>query len=149
MAQFLGVNSTLIANNPALTGPETLVAGRDFGGALRSFTEFFVYAAQASGSTIVLATIPANATFEGIRITTDTSTGSATLAFGDGTTAARFAAAAAYTSTDTPVLVGKTAVMGVVVSATGVTQIIATTASAALPSTGNLQVETFFKLQGN
>ena len=138
MAAFNGVQSAIIAagNEPYVS----FVAGR-----VRCFAEQFVYAAQASGSTITVATLPAGALLLGIELTTDTSTGSATLAFGDGTTAAKFVAAAAYTTTDSQtVLPLKTAPQLALLTAQ--TSIVITTAAASLPASGNLSILTFYQL---
>lgn len=69
--------------------------------------------AEASGTVIAMARIPLYASLNGIMLMTDTSTGSTTVELGDTNSAALYAAAAAHTSVDTPVWIGKTDVMGV------------------------------------
>jgi hypothetical protein len=135
MTAYLGVQETVIAagNNP----PVNFVGGR-----VRVFNEQFVYAAQASGSTITVATIPAGAVPLFFVLNTDTSTGSATIAVGDGTTAALYGAAAAYTTTNTPTLIGKTATALTALTAQG--SVVLTTAAAALPASGNLSFQSYY-----
>lgn len=135
MAAFNGVQNAIIA--AGYEGVMPYVWGK-----VRVFSEQFVYAAQASGSTITVATLPAGALPLSIQLITDTSTGSATLAFGDGTTAAKFVAASAYTTTDTPVEAMKTAPALTVLTAP--TSVVITTAAASLPASGNLCVQTYF-----
>lgn len=137
MAAFNATQSAIIA-----AGQEPYVSF--VGGRVRCFAEQLVYAAQASGSTITVATLPAGALFLGIEFTTDTTTATATLAFGDGTTAAKFAAAAAYTTVDVPQVLGKCAPQLALLAAQ--TNVVITTAVAALPGAGNASILTFYQI---
>lgn len=112
------------------------------GGRVRVFNEQVTYASQASGDTIKVATLPAGAVILGFILNTDTSTSTATLAVGDGTTAAKYAAASAYTTTDAPQLIGKAATALSALSAQ--TDIVLTIGTAALPSSGNLSFQTVY-----
>lgn len=142
MAQTAGPNMTIItAANPTQQAEAQAITGR-----VRCFTEIVTYTTNASGDTILVGQIPAGATFEGLAITTDTSTSSGTLAFGDGTTAGKFAAAAALTATNTPTLRGTAATLGVIINANAPTNIVITVGTASLPASGTLVVQTYYKL---
>ena len=71
--------------------------------------------AEVAGTVIGMARLPLYCSLNGIMLMTDTSTGSTTLSLGDSGNgnSAIYAALAAHTSTDTPVWLGKTDVMGV------------------------------------
>lgn len=132
MANFNGVQAALVA-----AGSESAAAWS--GGRVRSITDTLVYAAQAAASTLTMGyPIPNGALIQGIWLNTDTSTASATLAFGISGTPAKFAAAAAYTTINTWVPVANAASALAVLTAQ--TQLIITTAAAALPASGNLIV---------
>lgn|SRR5574337_227928 len=136
MANFNGTQVAVIAagNEPDVG----LVGGR-----VRAFVETIAYASQASGSTLTMAKLPAGAVVLGFELITDTSTGSATLAVGDGNTANLYSAATAYTTTGVPVNVGNTAgPLAGRLSSAG--QIVLTTATAALPASGNLVFITYY-----
>lgn len=136
MANFNGTQVAVIAagNEPDVG----LVGGR-----VRAFVETLAYASQALGSTLTVAKLPAGAVVLGFELITDTSTGTATLSVGDGTTAALYSAAAPYTTTGVPVNVGNTAgpLAGRLTSAG---QIVLTTGVAALPASGNLVFITYY-----
>lgn len=100
-------------------------------------------ASQASGDTIVLADIPAGMVFSHGVINSDTSTGTATVAVGNATTAAKYKAAAVFTTTDTPTMFGKAAAQAGAAS-TAVERVIATIGTAALPSSGQLVIDLYF-----
>lgn len=142
MTAYNGVWMALLAAG----GPNNLPPVTFVGGRVRVFCEHFVYAAQASGSTINVAVLPAGALILGFEIITDTSTATATLAFGDGTTANRFVAAAAYTTVDTPTPIGKTSNAISTAALTARTTVVITTAVAALPASGNLVVQTYYTI---
>lgn len=108
-------------------------------------------ASQASGSVIGVARIPLYAMITGITLITDTSLGTATIALGDVNTANAYMSAQTLTSTNTPVRVGNaTAHMAPITTGYDCTtgaaskgeyeDITLTTATAALPSSGNLTV---------
>lgn len=73
----------------------------------------------------------------------DTSSGSTTLAIGNATTAAKYKAAAAFTTTDTPTLFGKAAAVGGIVPATVAEEVLVTTAAATAPASGLLTVDMY------
>jgi hypothetical protein len=114
-----------------------------YGARQKVFRATIAFASQASGSTIVLAKVPTGHTFSHGLITVSATTGSATIAVGNAGTAALYAAAAAYTTADSPTLVGKAAAM-TAGAYTAEETIIATTGGAALPSSGNAVIELFF-----
>lgn len=136
MANYNGTQNTLIANNQE---PDVCFVG----GRVRVFVENFAYASQAAGSTLTAAQLPAGALVLGFELITDTSTGSATLSVGTAANASLYAAAAAYTTTNATIVVGNTAgpLAGRLASATS---IILTTATAALPASGNLVFMTYY-----
>jgi hypothetical protein len=130
--------------------PVTTVGGRE-----RVFVANIGLASQASGSIIGVARLPLGAIITGITLLTDTSLGSATIALGDTNSAALFAAAATLTNVNTPTRVGLAATHGAPITAgydctTGAStaapkggqyeDVTLTTASASLPSTGNLAI---------
>lgn len=100
-------------------------------------------ASQASGDTITLAKIPANRGFMFGVLNTDTSLGTATISVGISGTAAKYKAAAVFTSTDTPTLFGKNAPV-VADPLSAEETVILTIATAALPSSGNLVVDLYY-----
>lgn len=113
-----------------------------YGSKLKRYRATITMASQASGSVFVLANIPVGETFAYGVINTDTSTSTATIAVGVSGTAAKYSAAAAYTTTDTPTLFGKAA-NPVADPYSATEQIIATTGTAALPASGNLVIDIF------
>lgn len=132
MANFNGVQQALIAS-----GLESAAAWS--GGRVRSITDTIVYNTQVAGSTLTMGyPIPAGALIQGIWLNTDTSTATATLAFGTAASSALFAAAAAYTTVNTWVPVAKASSALAVLTAQ--TQLVILTAAASLPAAGNLIV---------
>lgn len=101
------------------------------------------YASQASGSTIVLGVAPVGYSFSHGVLTVGTSTGSATVAIGTSASSAKYKAAGAHTTTDTPTLFGKAAAIAAAPYSAEET-IIATIAAADLPSSGTAVIELFF-----
>jgi len=139
MASYNGTQVAIIAAGgyPKVT---------EVGGRVRVFNETVVYAAQAAGSTITVAKLPTGAQILGIELVTDTATG-ATLAFGDGTTANAYSAAAAFATTNVTQIVGVAlAGAGVLSPLTADGSIVITTATAALPASGNLMVSTYYSV---
>jgi hypothetical protein len=118
-------------------------AGNLVGARVKAFRATITFASQASGSLITLGKVPAGAAFAYGVITVGTSTGSATLSVGNATTAAKHSAAAAYTTTDTPVLFGKAAAIAGAANTDDET-LYATVGGAALPSSGTAVIEVFF-----
>lgn len=142
MTAYNGVWMALLAaGGPNNEPPVCFVGGR-----VRVFCEHFQYNTQVAGSTLNLGVFPAGALILGFEIITDTSTATATIALGDGTTANRFMAATAFTTTDVPVPVGKTANAISTAQLTARTTLVGTTATASLPASGNLVVQTYYTL---
>lgn len=111
-------------------------------GTVRCFAETITFASQASGDTIEIARLPKGAVpLYGV-LSTDTSTGTATVSIGISGTAAKYKAAAAHTTTDTPALFGKTAAMNVALTAEET--VIATIGTAALPASGTMLITFFY-----
>ena len=95
-------------------------------------------ASQASGDDIVLGEVEPGWRFLGATVNPSATTGTATIALGlDGNTA-KYAAAVAYTSTDTPTAKGKATAIGV--AETARKKILATVGTAALPASGTLSI---------
>lgn len=135
MANFNGTNMAKIAAG-------TTVPPGFANGTVRCFAETFTYAAQAAGSTLTVGKLPKGAVPLYGALSTDTSTGSATLAVGISGTAAKYKAAGAHTTVDTPVIFGKSAALNAALTAEET--IIVTTAADALPATGTLTVTFFY-----
>lgn len=133
----------------------------------RVFIETFTLGSQVSGTVIAVARIPVPFTFLGISLCTDTSLGSSTIAFGNAASgnSAKYAAAATFTTTNTPTGVGLLAVYGVPVlsgidcltglpttygnagnGGGGYEDITMTVGTATLPSSGTLRVLTRYLL---
>ena len=114
-----------------------------YGGRLRRYRASIVFAAQTptAGNEIVLAKIPAGQAFAYAVQTTDTSTAATTISIGTATSAATYSAAAAFTTTDTPTIVGKTS--AIKAAAYAVEETFLLTGSAALPGAGNLVVDIY------
>ena len=114
----------------------------------RTFTTTFALASQASGSTIGMARLPLGCIITGLTLITDTSLGSATISLGDASNTTLYLPAQTLTITNTPQRVGLTATHGQQIltgydCVTGLVNksyedITLTTATAALPSSGNL-----------
>lgn len=118
-----------------------------YGARLKRLRASFVFNTQTTSDTLVVGNLPAGATFAFGLINTDTSTSTATLALGIAGSTAKYAAAAAYTTTNVPVLVGKQAVEGAADPAlTAEEQVIVTIGTASLPASGNLTVDLFYSL---
>ncbi|HEY0149855.1 MAG TPA: hypothetical protein VGB70_12740 [Allosphingosinicella sp.] len=116
------------------------------GGSLRRFQVDVNLAAQASGDTINLLTLPRGYRFAYGVLNSDTSLGASTLAIGVAADPAKFRAAAIFTATDTPTLFGKQAPTR---EAEGDEQaIIATVGAAALPGAGNLTIDIYASERG-
>lgn len=125
------------------------------GAKVRAIQATIAYASQAAGTVTGIARVPLGAALLGFLFNADTSSGSTTLALGSAkdTFSAKYTAAAALTSTDTPTWRIKQAQMGVAIT-TGydcVTvlsapyeDIILTMAAATAPASGNLTITTFY-----
>lgn len=118
-----------------------------YGARLKRLRATFTYNTQTTSDTLVIGNLPAGATFAFGTITTSATTGSATLAIGTSGSAAKYAAASAYTTADVPTLFGKAAVVGAADPALSAEeQVIATIAGASLPGSGTLVVDLFYSL---
>jgi len=115
---------------------------------LKRLRATFTYASQVFGTdTLVVGNLPAGATFAFGVLTSDTSSGSATLAIGTAASTAKYKAAAAFTTTDLPTLFGKTAVVGAADPAlTAEEQVIVTIGTANLPASGVLVVDFYYSM---
>lgn len=160
-ATVWGVQMTLLTGN--LGGAvQSLPQGNLVGARRREFVETLTLASQVSGTVIAVARVPLNSVFMGIEVTTDTSLGSSTIAFGDAHSgnSAIYGAAATLTATNTPTVFTKTAVHGVEIKTgydssgpvTGYAasagfggayeDIIMTIGAATMPSSGTLRIVT-------
>lgn len=113
-----------------------------YGARVKNFRATVPFASQADGSTFVLATVPAGYSFLSGSVVVTASTSSATVAIGTSASAGKYKAAAALTSTNTPTAFGLGNAAAGVLSSDEV--IIATIASAALPSSGTMVVDLTF-----
>lgn len=125
------------------TVPTTQAQGGVQGGRLRRFRATVPFAAQASGDTITLATIPAGYTFAFGMINASATFGaSATVAIGPAGTTGKYRTAATHTAT-VPTLFGNyTASDDVPLAAAEV--VLMTVAVAALPGSGSAVVDLYF-----
>lgn len=129
---------------PTQLSPAQLASATSgYGARLHRYRASITLASQASGDTVVLAKIPAGQCFAHGVIVTDTSLGTATVAVGNSSSAAKYKAAAVFTATDTPTLFGKAAaVAGDPSSAQE--DVLLTVGTAALPASGQLVVDLYF-----
>ena len=125
------------------TVPTSQASGAVQGGRLRRFRATVPFAAQASGDTITLATVPAGHVFAfGMVNATATFGGTATIAIGTAASSGKYRAAAIHTAT-VPTLFG---VPGAADDSplTAAETIIMTVAAAALPGSGSAVVDLYF-----
>jgi len=141
MADFYG--STFAAAKSGTT-PQQMPAPGYASSKRRSHTEIFTYAGQAAGSRLFIGTLPIGAIFEGVELTTSATTGTATLQVGSNSSPAKYAAAAAVTTPDVPVVAAKASGKAQA-PLTAPEDVWITTAAAALPGAGTLVVELRFK----
>ena len=141
MAQYysneLAGDTTGLNTAPVASVRPSAAAG--YGARVKNFRATVSFASQASGSTIVLAKLPAGYSFLTGFLTTDTSTGTATVSIGTAASAAKYAAAVAYTSTNTQTQFGLNNQAGGAYSAEEI--VIATTGTAALPASGKMVID--------
>lgn len=125
------------------TIPTTMANGAVVGGRVRRFRATITLASQASGDTVVLASVPAGYAFAyGVINASATLGASATVAIGTAATAAKYRAAATFTAA-APTLFGvSTAVDDVPLAAAE--EVILTVGTAALPSSGTCIVDLYF-----
>lgn len=145
-------------SNTQTTPPGLASGDAGYGGIQKALTAQLTYAAQASGSTLTIGTVPAGSFFLGGDIYTDTSTGSATLAIGGSQAPASigtfqsncYKAAAAITTVDSSIgfysNVGATHpyLLGNPVPYGAAETFIITTGGAGLPASGNLMVFIYY-----
>ena len=112
---------------------------------LKRLRASFTYASQTTSDTLVIGNLPAGATVAYGVLNADTSSGSTTLAIGNAGTPAKYKAAAAFTSTDTPTPFGKCAPV-IAAPLTAEEQVIITLAGATAPSSGNLVVDLYYSM---
>lgn len=125
------------------TVPTSQASGAVQGGRLRRFRATVPFAAQASGDTITLATVPAGYVFAfGMVNASATFGASATVAIGTAASAGKYRAAAVHTAT-VPTLFGLyTASDDVPLTAAEV--VIMTVGVAPLPGSGSAVVDLYF-----
>ena len=137
MANTFGATATVL--NAGGTPDPGLVHGT-----VRCVVERITLASQASGDTITLPSLPKGAKpLYGV-LCTSASLGSATLAIGTAASAGKYRAAAVFTATDTPTLFGVATVLNTGLSAAET--LLATVGTAALPSSGTLDVAMFYTM---
>ena len=130
---------------PAATSPVTQHSSNAVRAKVRRIVNTFVCAGQASGDTLDLGVVPAGARGINHRVTVSATLGTSTLAIGISGTAAKYAAAATYTTADSPVTKAKAANLEAELAADE--QQYATIGVAALPNDGTvIAIETFFTL---
>jgi len=115
-----------------------------YGARMKRFRATVTYAGQTTSDTILLASVPAGFTFAFGVLNADTSSGSTTLAIGTSGSTAKYRAAGAFTSTDTPTMFGKAAPAAGATPLADTENIILTLAAATAPSSGTLVVDLYF-----
>ena len=125
------------------TSPTTKSDGGIQGGPLRRFRASFTMAAQASGDTIVLATVPAGYRFAfGIINASATMGASATVAIGISGATGQYRTAAVFTAA-APTLFGNSAATDDA-ALTAAETVLLTIAVAALPGSGTAVVDLYY-----
>lgn len=132
-------NATEVAG--AVASPRDYPSGAVHGGRLIRYRATITLAAQAAG-TILLAKVPAGHAFAFGMLQASATLGTTTVSIGTRAAAAAYRAAAVHTAT-VPTLFGVAAAAAADPLAEQ-TDIIATTAVAALPETGTLVVDLYF-----
>ena len=118
-----------------------------YAGGLFIYQASILLATQLINDTIVVGYVPPGAAFAFGLLSTDTSLGAATIAIGTAAAAAKYRAAATFTTTNVPTFVGLVANYANVSLAAPETQIITVT-TANLPAAGNLVYQQFWAAQG-
>jgi hypothetical protein len=108
------------------------------GGKLRVLVETFTLSSEAIGTYNIGAPLPAGAVPVAGLVVSSVTLGTATIAIGTSTAAAKYRAAATLTTPDAPALFGTAAATGAPLAAAE--QLVLTVAGAALPSSGRLVV---------
>lgn len=112
-------------------------------GKVRRLLEVYDLASQPVADKLFAGTLPLGARFAGSRLTTDTTLASATLALGSSASAAKYAAAAVLTATDTPTTRGKVSALDDD-PLSAPEDLFWTIAADALPAAGILVSEVFY-----
>lgn len=123
------------------SSPQTQAWGYYQGAQVKGFQSTIDMASQLSGSIFVLAQPQAGLVFSHLRILTDTSLGSTTLAITDQVSGNTYFAAATVTASVAPLPTPAQLAYGPL---TAKAQLIATTAAATMPSSGIVVIETFW-----
>jgi hypothetical protein len=142
MAQTFAANATNAFNStPIVKSPPAASAGR-----VRVLSDTITFASQADTDTIVVGGgyLPKNAQFLYGVITASATLGSATISIGTAASAAKYRAAAVFTSVNTPTLFGTAA--GSLSALTAAEQILVTVGTAALPASGTLDIQLFYAI---
>lgn len=127
--------------------PVVKPSASQYAGGVYIYQASIVLAAQQVNDTIVVGYVPSGAAFLFGILSTDTSLGSATIAIGTAASAAKYRAAATFTTTNTPTLQQLVATVANVSLTAPETQIITVT-TAALPASGNLIYQQYWAAQG-
>ena len=127
--------------------PVVKPSASQYAGGVYIYQASILLAAQQVNDTIVVGYIPSGAAFLYGLLSTDTSLGAATIAIGTAASAAKYRAAATFTTTNVPSFVGLVANYANVSLASPETQIITVT-TAALPGAGNLIYQQYWAAQG-
>jgi hypothetical protein len=101
-------------------------------------------AVQANGDVLTLGQIPAGARIKQINMTSSVSLATSTVAIGIAGTAAKYRAAAVFTTVDVPTSVGPGAVAKAAAANALAETLIATVSTAALPAAGTLVFEIYY-----
>lgn len=118
-----------------------------YGARLKRMRATITLAAQATTDTLVLANLPAGATFAFGILNSTVSLSTSTLAIGIAGTTGKYRAAATFTATDTPTMFGTAAQAGAADPALSAEeQVIGTIAVAALPGSGTLVVDLYYSM---
>ena len=147
MAQYLsnelaGTSTGLTTAAAAGVRPAASV----YGARLKRLRATVTLASQTTSDTLLLGNLPAGATFAFGVMNSTASLGSSTLAIGTVATAAKYKAAATFTSTETPTLFGTAAQAGLASPLTAEEPVIGTIATANLPSSGTLVVDLYYSM---
>lgn len=125
------------------TSPQVQPDGKLQNGKIRCLQASFnlASAVQASGDVLTLGQIPAGAIIKSIKMTSSVSLATSTVAIGISGTAAKYRAAAVFTTVDVPTPVGPGAVAKAAAANSVAETLLATVSTAALPSAGTLVFE--------
>ena len=125
------------------TKPAAQANGARGGGKKRTIVEIFDLSSAtfANGDTLSCGKRPQNSYFAGGRITSSVSLGSSTLSIGSAASAAKYRAAATFTTADQAVTFGKASALAEAALAAD-EEVIATIGTADLPASGTLIIET-------